>query len=204
MEQSTAPTDWASVKDAMMDTDMDQRYAHDSKLHVQFYLRPVIQLTESDIANRPIFRDVEHVRIMVPGDKLSIVDRIASPDDMSRFPDHYAKFKAGEGQQIVGTRLEAVPFMTRSKVEEYKFFGIFTVEQLADASDAVGQKFMGFNADKEKARKFLEAASGTDSRVAALEKMVADLQAAAAEKEDALATLTKPSGKPQAQGVVKQ
>jgi hypothetical protein len=196
MEQSTAPTDWSTVKDAMMETDLNQRYAHDSKLHVQFYLRPMIQLTESDNANRPIFRDVEHVRIMVPGDKLSIIDRCASSDDISRFPDHYAKFKAGEGQQIVGTRLEAVPFLTRSMVEEFKFFGIITVEQLADASDSVGQKFMGFHQYKQKAQKFLEAANGTDARVTALEKMVEDLKAAAAEKEEAMTKVMKPAGQP--------
>jgi hypothetical protein len=204
MEQSTAPTDWSQVKDFMEETDMNQRYAHDSKLHVQFYLRPMIQPSESDVANRPIFRDIEHVRIMVPGDKLSIIDRCASEDDKSRFPDHYAKFKAGEGQQVVGTRLDAVPFMTRSKVEEYKFFGIFTVEQLAEAADSVGQKFMGFNNDKTRAQKFLEAANGTDSRVTALEKMVEELKAQAREREDAMTLLTKPAGVPAKQGVVKQ
>jgi hypothetical protein len=172
---SLAPTNWDAVKDPMMET--DQRYAMDSKLYVNFYLRPVLQQTKSDEANRPIFVDVEHVRIMVPGDKLSIVDRVASPDDKARFADHYAKFKAGQGDQVVGTRLEAVPWMSRSKVEEYKFFGIFTVEQLAVASDEVGQKFQGFQSDKSKAQVFLDSASGTNARVKELERQVATLLA---------------------------
>ena len=171
--ESLAPTDWSVVKEPAME--QEQRYAMDSKLYVTFYLRPILQMSASDQANRPIYADVEHIRIMVPGDKLSIVDRIASPDDKSRFADHYAKFKAGEADQVVGTRLDVVPWMTRSKVEEYKFFGILTVEQLAAAGDAVGQKFMGFTSDKQRAQAFLDAANNTSSRVMELEKQVAEL-----------------------------
>jgi len=181
MEQPTAPTDWSQVKDFQMES--DGRYAMDSKLHVHFYTRPMLQETASDEANRPIFKDVEHVRIMVPGDKLSIIDRPVSQDDRNRFPDHYAKFKAGEGNQVVGTRLEAVPFITRSMVEEFKFFGIHTVEQLASTGDEVGQKFQGFQGYKQKAQKFLDAANGTDARVAELEKKLAELMAAKSSKQ---------------------
>lgn len=188
MEQPTTPTDWNTVKDFQMED--EPRYAMDSKLHVQFYLRPMIQPTESDMANRPIFKDVEHVRIMVPGDKLSIVDRPASQDDQSRFPDHYSKFKAGEAMQVVGTRLDAVPFITRSMCEEFKFFGIVTVEQLASAGDEVGQKFQGFQQFKQKAQKFLEAANGTDSRVTELERQLAEMKAQIEAKDDAVQMLT--------------
>lgn len=184
-----APTDWSAVKEPV--TEQDSRYAMDSKLHVNFYMRPVIQETLSNEANRPIFADVEFVRIMVPGDKLSIIDRIASPDDKARFADHYAKFQAGQTDQVVGTRLEAVPWMSRSKVEEYKFFGVLTVEQLADASDQVGQKFQGFQQDKQKAKNFLEAASGTSSRIQELERQVAELLAAQQKVKDPPSKLTK-------------
>ena len=169
-----APTDWAQVRDAM--TESDQRFALDSKLYVQFYSRPVLQNTLSDEANRPIYVDVEHVRIMVPGDKLSIVDRVASVDDKRRFAEHYAKYQSGRGDEIVGTRLDVVPWMTRSKVEEYKFFGIHTVEQLSSASDSVGQKFPGFNADRDRALKFIETASGTNARVTELETQLREMR----------------------------
>lgn len=172
---SLAPTDFSKVLDFV--TEDQPRYAMDSRLYVQFYLRPVLLTTQSEEEGRPIFKDIEHVRIMVPGDKLSIVDRIASPDDKQRFADHYKKFKAGDGEAVVGTRLEVVPWITRSKVEEYKFFGIITVEQLADASDQVGQKFPGFQADKQKAQKWLEATTGTNARVAELEKKLAEMEA---------------------------
>ena len=178
-----APTDFNKVLDAV--TEDQPRFAMDSRLYVQFYLRPVLLSSQSEAEGRPIFADVEHVRIMVPGDKLSIVDRMASSDDKQRFAEHYAKFKSGSAEAVVGTRLEIVPWMTRSKVEEYKFFGILTVEQLSTANDQVGQKFPGFQQDKQKATKWLEATTGTNARVAQLEKQIAELLAGQGAKKDA-------------------
>jgi hypothetical protein len=181
--ENLAATDWSRVPEGVMEN--EPRYSHDSKLYVQFYLRPVLMTTESEQAERPIYKDVEHVRIMVPGDKLSIVDRLASPDDKARFAQHYAKFKAGGSQEVVGTRLEVVPWMTRSKVEEYKFFGIVTVEQLSGASDSVGQKFPGFHQDREKAKQWLEATTGTNARIKALEEELAKMKASKGKTEKA-------------------
>jgi hypothetical protein len=172
MNEAT-PTDWSKVPEAMEES--LPRYAMDNKLHVQFYNRPMLQHALSEEAGRPIYADVDHVRIMVPGDKLSIIDRIASTDDQQRFADRWAKYRAGQGEQVVGTRLEAVPWMTRSKVEEYKFFHLHTVEQLANANDNVGQKFPSFHSDKQKAQAFLEATTGDSARIRELEAQVAEL-----------------------------
>jgi hypothetical protein len=171
---ATLPTDWDRVIDPQFDT--DSRFAMDSKLYVQFYSRPIINGAESDAAGRPIFHDCDCVRIMVPGDKLSIVDRMASDDDKRRFADHFAKYQAGQQTQLIGTPLEQVPWMSRSKVEEYKYFGIHSVEQLAEASDSVGQKFPGFYTDRDKAKAFIEAASGHNARIAQLEAALAQMQ----------------------------
>ena len=171
------PTDWSKVADGITEEDSGSRYAMDSKLYVQFYSRPMIQVGESNKAQRPIYADVCHIRIFVPGDKLSIVDRVASSDDTQRFAAHYAKYKAGEGNEVIGTRLEVVPWMSRAKVEKYKYFQIHTVEQLAAAGDSVAHKFQGFMADKLKAQQYLDQTTGTDARVAALEAQLAALQA---------------------------
>lgn len=188
MEAALAPTDWSKVMD--FNSEDQPRFALDSKLFVQFYLRPVMLQRQSEIEDRPIYEDVEHVRIMVPGDKLSIIDRVASSDDKKRFAEHYAKFTSGKGQEVVGTRLDVVPWMTRSKVEEYKFFGIHTIEQLSVASDEVGQKFPSFQSDKARCLKFLEATNGTDARVKALEAQVAELLASAAQRQEAMNVVT--------------
>jgi hypothetical protein len=169
------PTDWTKVNDPMFD--QDQRFSADNKLYIQFYSRPIINGAESNEAGRPIYHDVDCVRIMVPGDKLSIIDRLASDDDKRRFTDQFAKYQAGQQTQLVGTPLEQVPWMSRSKVEEYKYFGIHSVEQLANASDSVGQKFPGFYADRDRAKAFIEAASGNNARIAELERQLREMQA---------------------------
>ncbi len=181
-------TDWSKVADSV--TEDQPRFAQDSKLYVQFYTRPMMKPRQSEEAGRPIYVDVDHIRIMVPGDKLNMIDRVASEDDKTRFAEHWGKYAAGQAQQTIGTQLESVPFMPRSKVEEYKYFGIHTVEQLSQASDEVGQKFPGFQDDKRKCLKFLEAANGTDARVVELERIVAELLSQKEKKDDALATLT--------------
>jgi hypothetical protein len=168
----------------------DQRFAADNKLYIQFYSRPIINGAESDAAGRPIFHDVDCVRIMVPGDKLSIVDRLASDDDKRRFADQFTKYQAGQQIQLVGTPLEQVAWMSRSKVEEYKYFGIHSIEQLANASDSVGQKFPGFYQDRDRAKATIEAASGTNARVAELERMLAEMQAKMQAPAPAAAPLT--------------
>jgi hypothetical protein len=183
MNESLAPTDWSKVTDFVEDNSPNARFKGDSKLHVQFYTRPILLSQRSEEEGRPLYTDVTHVRILTPGDKLSIIDRIASQDDKQRFAAQYAKFMQGKGEDVIGTRLEAVPWMTRSKVEEYKFFGILTVEQLAEANDQVGQKFPGFHADRIRSKEFLEATTGTNARVAALEKQIADLLAKEAASE---------------------
>ena len=164
------PTDWSGVPDA---PGLDEsRFADDKKLFVQFYRKPVLQPALSEQEGRAIFKEVDFIRIMVPGDKLNIVERPVDSIDARRFADRYEKWKAGAGNVIEGTPLASLPKMTPTKVEEYKFFGIHTVEQLADANDNVGQKFFGFQEDKRSAKAFIELAKGN----APLEKMNSELK----------------------------
>jgi hypothetical protein len=165
--QNSTPTDW-SVHDQQLANSSDwnvNRYAMDNKLHVQFYMKPAIDQVASAAANRPIYKDTEFVRIMLPGDKQNIIDRQVGvvEDERRRFAQHYAKFKTGQAEQIVGTPLTLVPFLTPAQAEEYKFFNIRTVEQLAAAPDSIGGKFMGFNQHKQKAQAFLDASTGAEA-----------------------------------------
>lgn len=135
----------------------------DSRLHVRFYLEPVEQTARSIHEGRRIFEDTEFIEIMIPGDKLNIIKRQVFDIDKARFAQQYARFKQGLADQTVGTPLSELVFITASKVKEYEYFGIKTVEQLAgcaDGSDA-GQRMMGFNSDKQKANAFLAAAKGS-------------------------------------------
>ena len=166
------PSDWAKPNET--------RFSADNKLYVEFFRKPVLQPGKSREAGRAVYEEVDYVRIHVPGDKSSVIERPVSQQDQFRFADRYAKWKAGQEEAVTGTPLSALPGMTPSKVEEYKFFKIITVEQLAEANDNLGGKFMSFQQDKQRAKAFMEVAANN----APIEKMNAELAKRDAELEE--------------------
>lgn len=172
--QPTTPTVFADVP---LPQPNETRHSHDNRLYIEFYRKPVQHEAQSRDAGRAIYIEVDHVRIHTPGDKSSVIDRPVTRLDEQRFADRYAKWKAGQAEAVIGTPLSALPGMTPSKVEEYKFFKIVTVEQLAEAPDNLGQKFMSFQQDKKRAKVFMEVAANN----APIERMNEEL-----EKRDAV------------------
>lgn len=173
----------------------ESRYAHDNKLYVEFFREPVLHPGKSREAGRAVYAERDFIRIHVPGDKTSVIVRQVTEQDAQRFADRYAKWKAGQAEAVSGTPLSSLPTMTPAKVEEYKFFKIVTVEQLAEANDNLGQKFMSFQADKARAKAFLEVAANNapierlnselqkrDEQIESLRTMVEALQAQAQSK----------------------
>jgi hypothetical protein len=131
-------------------------------LHVEFYIDAVEQPFKSEQAGRPIYEDVEFVKIMIPGDKNSIVERQASDHDKGRFPLEYARFKNGlkEEEQAVGTPLKHWPAISRAMAKEFNSFNVHTVEQLAMMSDTAKQAFgMGAQEWSRKAQAMLDVSS---------------------------------------------
>lgn len=176
--QPTTPTIFEEPSD--MPRADESRFEHDNKLYVEFFRKPCLQPGKSREEGRAIYEEVDYVRIHVPGDKSSVVERPVSYLDVQRFGDRYNKWKAGQAEAVVGTPLSALPGMTPAKVEEYKYFKLVTVEQLAEANDGLGQKFMSFHQDKQRAKAFLEVALNN----APIEKMNEELLKRDAEIEN--------------------
>jgi hypothetical protein len=162
----------------------NDRYIDDHKLYPHFFMKTVQDVLETEAQKRPIFKEVEYLRVMVPGDRglqvFSEVDELAK----QRFPRAYAAFKAGTADQTTGTPLEALPGITPSRAEEYRHIGIKTIEMLANASDS--NAFMGFQSDKQKAIQYLAISEGKsiealDQKLTAendaLKQVVAEMQA---------------------------
>ena len=64
----------------------------DSALSVLFYSKAMQNEFESKKQGRPIFFDVDMVRIFLPGDDKNIIDTFARDDHKERFPrqwEHY-------------------------------------------------------------------------------------------------------------------
>lgn len=158
----------------------ESRYAYDDKLYVEFSREPVLHSGQSREAGRAIYEERDFIRIHVPGDKTSVIYRQVTEQDIQRFQVRYNKWKSGQSEAVSGTPLSAMPGMTPSKVEEYKFFKVITIEQLADANDQLGQKFMSFHQDKARAKAFIEATKGN----APIERMNEELQKRDAEIEN--------------------
>lgn len=151
----------------------DARFAEDNKLYIEFYRTPFLHAGKSQQEGRAIYEERDCIRIHVPGDKLTVIERPIDEIDRVRFADRYSKWRAGQAEAVTGTPLSALPGMNPAKVEEYKFYKIMTVEQLAGATDAIGQKFMGFQSDKQRAKAFLEVAAGN----APIEKLQNEIDA---------------------------
>lgn len=128
----------------------------------RFYMRPVQNAFRSKQEGRPIFDDVEYVEILIPGQK-STVDERVKDEHRDRWPRQYEAFKAGQEAAQDGWALEEWPGLTRSQVEELKFFHVRTVETLAALDDgALAKVFpMGGFAIREKAQRDLAAAAGS-------------------------------------------
>lgn len=178
-----------SVTDMAMDVGMDRfnRFKGDDRLYVVFYLHPIRDDVASAAEGRPIYKEVEWVKIMVPGDKGNVINRPANGEDLQRFRTTYDKFKTNSQESLTGTPLEKWPRVTRAQVEELKHFGIRTVEQLSNLQDVHASKFMGIGVMRQWARDFLEAAKAEaplsamraeldtrDAEIAALKDALAD------------------------------
>lgn len=171
------------------DADSNDRYKEDKNLFVRFFMHPHPDPEATAREGRPIYYDREYVEIIVPGDKTTTINRPVRDMDKRRFAERYKAFKSDEQQVNVGTPLSAWPGITRSQVEELKYFKIFTVEQLVSIPDTVAQRFMGINILRKRASDFLAAAEGVahetqlqselekrDNQIAALTNAVEELK----------------------------
>jgi hypothetical protein len=148
------------------------RTAADSKLHVQFFHSALPDPEASASTGIRKFRDVEMVSIIVPGDKRNIVVREARQDDKERFAKIYEAFKKDQDQTVQGFPLKEWSLVTRAMVEELKYLGFVTVEQVAGASDSIAGKYPGFRELQNRAKNWLES----QASAAPLERLQAELK----------------------------
>jgi hypothetical protein len=109
----------------------------DSRLAVQFYKKSVKQDIASAEAGRPIFKEFDFVRIMIPGDNLTEIDTYAQESHKARFPRQWMHYQnqVANHEDIIGTPLDQWPQVTRSQADELRGLKFHTVESIADCSD---------------------------------------------------------------------
>ena len=176
--------------DHALDFDSNQQSDSDKKLLVLFYSEPIKNESKSIEAGRPIYDDIDHVKIITPGSRDTFVTEVTD-EYRNRFPQQWARYKSNKEQNVSGTPLSALPWMTKGQVAEFAAVGCQTVEQLVGMPDNLSQKFMGHFQIKQRAQAFLEAAAGAapllkmqseldkrDEQIAQLQTQMAELIAA--------------------------
>ena len=116
------------------------RFAH---LNVTFFTDAVHNVRKSAEEDRPVYDDVDFVRITIAGDPKNII--VARADDPSGVVDErnrrlpykevhkaaYDAFKAGQSYKGEGTPLAQLPTLSPARREELLRSEIYTIEQLA-------------------------------------------------------------------------
>lgn len=140
----------------------------DASLSVMFYSKAIKNNFQSEEAGRPIFDDVDMVKIFLPGDDKNIIDTFARDDHKARFPKqwaHYQNKMAGDQRLAGKTPIEQWPRVTPAMAEELRAIRFIAVEDVANASDAQIQAFgmiagMSPHAFRDAAKNYLRLASG--------------------------------------------
>jgi len=164
-------------------------------LHVEFYTDAIENKRKSIDAGRPIFEDVEMVRVKIAGDPKNTFVSPANAEcgrdretgDIitykDRFPEHYRFFADHKGAAVIGTPLAEVSWLTASKVQELKALNIMTVEALAQLDGSNLQRLgMGGRELKNQATAWLDKAEGSKAQahfaaeLSARDEIIAQLQ----------------------------
>jgi hypothetical protein len=158
----------------------------DDILHVTFYVKVMKNNFASEQEGRPIFQNEQWVRIMIPGNNLSIIDTPVSDRHKHRFPRQWQQFtNSQEVSPVSGTPVTEWPAVERSRAEELKAMKFFTVEQIAECSDQQIQA-LGMDAHtlRQKAKAFL-AKAGASALTQAQAVEIEELKKAQAAKDAA-------------------
>jgi hypothetical protein len=126
-----------------------------------FETKPIEQKAASKEAGRPIYKEVDFIKIFSPGQKDYVIHEVTDRIFLShpQAKELYKRYKDGAAAPQEGTPLEEWPPISRAIAYELKALNIHTVENLAHAADAVTKQF-GPNAYslKEQAKEYLKAA----------------------------------------------
>ena len=126
-----------------------------------FFIEAVQDHVKSKEEGRPIFREVEKVKLHFAGNPHSVPVMEVTDDIKAQFPQHYAAFKRTGEMAIVGTPLKEWASLSVSRIAELNAQNIWTVENLASLDDAGLQRIgMGGRELVAKAKAYIESAQG--------------------------------------------
>lgn len=142
------------------------------QVSVAFGLYPMLDGRKTQEAGHDVYRDVEHVKIAVPGDRNSLFFQPSNESYRRRFPQAFAAYKQREKAPVEGMPIEEWAPISRSLALTLRAAHIDTVEALAAVHDGNIDR-VGSNGRelREKARAWLaDAKTGAETLRLAGEK----------------------------------
>jgi hypothetical protein len=158
---------------------------------VAFGLFPMLDKGATKKAGHEVYKEVEHVKIGIPGDRSTLIFQPSTETYRRRFPRAYDAYLKRGQQPVDGLPIEQWAAISRSLAMTMRAAHIPTVEALAAIHDGHVDKF-GFNARelREKARAWLAQAKDSaatlalaqekkvlEDRLTAMQAQIADLLA---------------------------
>ena len=181
-------------------TDESFMESNRGKMAVFFHAVQVQNNFKTAQEKRPIFQERIFLKKLVPGDNTLTIDRPMREQDIEDYPVEWARFEQKKEETVPGTPIEVWSAVSETQKAEFKALNIFTIDQFAQLSDIAGNKIMGFNDLRDKARAFIAAAQDSqmfDKIRAETEKKLQAQDVEMAELRAMIAELTaKKSGRP--------
>jgi len=146
----------------------------DAKLAVKFYKKAKLNKFKSDKEGRQIFEDVERIKIKIPGDNTSEVDREVTAEDKLRFASRYENFLKNNEAKLDGTDIMLLPGVSDADVHNCKAMKVETVEQLSGLQERYIKQLTNGRDLVKKAHKFLEGEKYSGKLELELDKLKAD------------------------------
>lgn len=151
---------------------MDMDFKH---LAVEFFTDARLSKRKSAEAGRPVYEDVEKVKLRIAGDPKSVLVAPAHASSSVRdaitnrrlsyaelHVGPYEAFKKGQKYVGSGTPLTELPFLTAAKRAELNAMNVFTADALAELDGAnLTRLGMGAREMKNQAQAWLEKAHGS-------------------------------------------
>jgi hypothetical protein len=123
----------------------------------RFHTAEVEDMAASEIQGRPIFRTIERVEIIMPGNPHTRPVTEVTREHQEKWPKEYAEFKQNMEMSVDGFPLEQWAVLKRAQVLELKALGFMTVEQIRDMGDLAVQRIgMGGMSLRNLAKAFLD------------------------------------------------
>lgn len=138
---------------------MNRADANARRTFPTFYIEAVENKGLSAAEGRPVYQDVEFVRILIAGDSKTEVVHKVSDRIKQEYRAEYEYWKRTQQQAVTGTPLEQWPGASASFIKTCKHVNVFSVEALADLGDShLANLGMGAREMAARAKAWLAAA----------------------------------------------